>query len=905
MFDLTKDIDKYAGIPPYASELYGVYQPLLGWQSNMTKKWIQRGGRLIDPRAKRILDGRILPGPMHAPDNFDTASGIVSPLEPGRGRSPYRVLLVKALNSELILRVQARLQAFVDEQNGRLPTGDEWLQVVNINVVMDPETGDLRRINDELRDRMLDEAYQAGQLGTPEQIEALKQAHLAQMQYESQIAAFLIAFAEGQGGNAPDELRNLFVVQEASPLSDLLRPVDPLATIDPSDKDSGALSPVGFVHLFRQYFFDLGTFLGEPVEHIWLSPGATTELVEVSTRKTIVERTEEMTLTSTNRSERSAITKDEISDAVKQENESSTKLGVSTTNTLSYYVYQGTVSASFDLSNTRREAREKTHKQNREQTEKLSSEIKRNFKSTFKTVTETTDTRSRRYVIQNPSDKLVNYELRRKMRRVGVQVQDIGTRLCWQVFIDDPGAALGLAELVHFAEAPDLDKLKAPEKLPFPTSITKKVVAPIPFQPILNYSNNNLLFDFGYQETIASPYTGKFLSRSDYREEDDQVIMGGFVFKFDPPQTGYELTGDIRLVTVQGNKQAVIRDKTVDKAAGTFTLIMEQLHFGGENVINLEMELVFAPTPIEIQRVEKANNTADTRFNEEKNRAYQESYQDAVRQRIKAASEIVQRPSWDLREEERTVVYRKLIRRLMIDSWQLPDTDENRRLSHVRAEVVRSIFDVDSMLYFVAPEWWMPQRRRGRLDLDVKGLDQTFNLTEQDLVTWGGEKRPDNYKITEESAPARLGSSLGWLMQLDGDNLRNAFLNAPWVKAVIPVHPGREEAALNWLQHIEGHEDDGWHSPYLGTAVEDAEFQGKEVGEVLAIIAERMVKENGGVDQTLKADEVYEKGFSHLQGGFNAGLAPNEVFSQWIAVLPTDQIVAVDYAPTDLMVGNK
>jgi hypothetical protein len=30
MFDIRKAIGKYQGIPPYASELYGMYQPLLG-----------------------------------------------------------------------------------------------------------------------------------------------------------------------------------------------------------------------------------------------------------------------------------------------------------------------------------------------------------------------------------------------------------------------------------------------------------------------------------------------------------------------------------------------------------------------------------------------------------------------------------------------------------------------------------------------------------------------------------------------------------------------------------------------------------------------------------------------------------------------------------------------------------
>ncbi len=130
--------------------------------------------------------------------------------------------------------------------------------------------------------------------------------------------------------------------------------------------------------LFRQYFFDLGTFLGESVEHIWLAPGTTIEPIEVSTRKTTIERSEESAQETTTRAEQSIEVKDELSDAVT------------------------------------------AHKENREQAEKLSSEIKRSFKSVFKMVTEATDTRSRRYVLQNPSANLLDDELRRKMRRVGV-----------------------------------------------------------------------------------------------------------------------------------------------------------------------------------------------------------------------------------------------------------------------------------------------------------------------------------------------------------------------------------------------------------------------------------------------------------------------------------------------------
>ena len=102
----------------------------------------------------------------------------------------------------------------------------------------------------------------------------------------------------------------------------------------------------------------------------------------------------------------------------------------------------------------------------REQSNKLSSEIRKNYKSTFKTVTETTDISSKRMVLNNTTEKLVNYELRRKMRQVAVQVQDVGTYLCWQTFVDRPGNALGLSNLVHIAQKPDGQIPQPPEEIP-------------------------------------------------------------------------------------------------------------------------------------------------------------------------------------------------------------------------------------------------------------------------------------------------------------------------------------------------------------------------------------------------------------------------------------------------------
>ncbi|HEX6427087.1 MAG TPA: hypothetical protein VF008_05350, partial [Niastella sp.] len=620
MFDLFKDIDRYKGITPYASEHYGVYQPLLGWESKLTKKWIQKGGGFIDPQVKKILDGRLTPGPATV-NNPHPLEFMALPLEPAHGKSPFKVTLAKNLNSELLKIVQSSVQAFVDNPgtNGRLPKDEEWNQILEINQLMDVDHGPLRKVNDIYKNRLNLEmqAETRGQGVTPALLAAYQQKHLEYMQFESQIATFLLSYAEGQGGLDPNELKKLFHIHTAPPLTDILLPTDPLSNIDPNDK-SGSLSPVGLVHLFRQYFFDLGTFVGEPVEHIWLAPGTTIELIEVSTRKTMIERTEETYQEINSHTEESSAVKDEISDAVKSENSSSTKLGVSMTNTVNYKVYQGTATASFGAESTRKDARENTQKQTREQAEKLSSDIKRSFKSVFKTVTETSDMRSRRYVLQNTGPDLINYELRRKMRRIGVQLQDLGTQLCWQVFIDNAGLKLGLAELVHFAESPDLSNLKGPEIGPPPSAIPKKVSLPIPFQPMPGTPHDDKGADYGKtKQRSGEPYTGNRTNTTDEDEEDKEVVMGPFKYKFDPPQSNYELA-EVRLVGPQGNKQAISRPAEIqDKVGGSFSLILDHVNFGGEPSLLFDVELFWTPLPQAKTDYDTAVKQAQAKYDEE------------------------------------------------------------------------------------------------------------------------------------------------------------------------------------------------------------------------------------------------------------------------------------------------
>ncbi len=132
---------------------------------------------------------------------------------------------------------------------------------------------------------------------------------------------------------------------------------DPLATFGHNDLQA-VLSPIGLVHLFRQYFFEFDTFLGPPVGHIWLPPGATLELVEETTRRTLTERTVETLVDALDRTEKTDTVHDELSTAIREENRTNTKFGFGTN--VNYDNGTTEVGANTDLSldNSRTSARE-------------------------------------------------------------------------------------------------------------------------------------------------------------------------------------------------------------------------------------------------------------------------------------------------------------------------------------------------------------------------------------------------------------------------------------------------------------------------------------------------------------------------------------------------------------------
>lgn len=883
---LTNLID-YKSVLPYSSEIFGVYQPLLGWKGKRNlDRFIKRpdfSNTIRDRRFFETLKAKVVINMAERPAAMmNTGNNLVRELSIFTATSDSSRSLFA---DELAKLFEGR---FDESRANRIFTNqmfDEILQRTAASIL---------------------ENYKKDVLeNSPSAYEVLNR----RAKQESIMAGSLLSLYERKEFKAVEDIifsKNPFIT--AKPLIE-----NPFESFDPTKElDRVCLSPVGIVHLFRQYFYELDTFLGTPVGHVWLSPGSTVELIESSTRREIVEKTTESFVETIVKNESTITNKDEISDAVKEENENNTKFGANVSGEQNWVWGEAAQSASFDMGTTQKTAREKSHKQMREQTTKLSSEIRKNFKSTFKTVTEVTDVSSKRMVITNATGKLLNYELRRKMRQVAVQVQDIGTYLCWQTYVDEPGRDLGLANLVHIAKKPDGDSPKAPDELEIlqPFKTTAPLV--IPYISVGVVNDDDALDEF---YVVNPKHNDELIEDNGDGDDDDNYRIRRFHhMTMKPDRQGYKL----QAVHVQGNSNVTLKTEVTDALKGNFTVKLNTIHFNDQQSVTTQAEYEWVVCDAsESNYIKERNKKQDEKveaYENEKKEQVKMQYINAARERIKLASNILPRKYEELREEERIIVYRRLIKDLGKNvvgaQKKSKDTDY-----HVFSELLNSIFDINKMLYFVAPEWWKA-RENSRLQMggvNAENNQSTPNIVipNENFVSWG-TPREDNYLITEDSSPAKMGSSLGWLLQLDGDNLRNAFLNSPWVKAVIPIRPGKEKEALNWLKHVEGMNGIGPADMYQGP---EPEHQGKTIVKVLDELAEKVKSkhkdsfttktfpendetetiDDRNIVSATPVDRVYEHGFYPLQGGFRLDVDKEfQIFDQWVEILPTDQVVPVE-----------
>ncbi len=842
----------FKGRMPYASELSGVFQPLLGWRGASGRR-IQR--RALIERVSAVAARGIGAGP---------AAGLGLPAD---FRSGVAVL------DQLVALAAARYPGRADLQP------DEWRALLTPDVVQSAVDGASRAMPGP------EAAFAVRSMPSP-----LASFHQSAGAIVSQMVA-----------QQPDALNSLLPANASAVALDYLSRFPRLA--------DAVLTPIGLLELFRQYFFEFDSFLGPPVAHVWVSPGATVELIESTVQRRVVERSIESLVEVTTKSEMTIETKDELSEAVKQDNADDMKVALSASGGFNVGVAHGEASATFDLNQHRQTAMEQTHKRSRAQTEKKSTEIRQSYKTTFRTLSEQTDTTSKRYVLQNATDKLINYELRRKMRRVGVQLQHLGTRLCWQYYLDEPGQGLRVSQLVHLAHISDADLgLKPPEAPPAMDPKEEDFIALLALVKKAGWGAQSA-WDENFFNGVA-------------QEDPNKTVEWRFHFT-QPPPNGYELQAFAYLdklpqaelegrpillqdpvISLDPDPNEANKDKALQdaRAAGKFLVAIPGINFHSALGLRIRLKLRYAATAGSLQQgqAEFAKRQAD--YTDQRARAYQESFIKAVRERIKAAGDVRTRLFDDLREEERHAVYRRLIDALTHNAEAMHD-------KHLAAELVRQFFDVDAILYFVAPDWWDPSvRRRAQLGAATPETisGETITLKSTDTVGWGDHVNTvgDPYLVTEESRAAPLGASIGWVLQLDGDRMRNAFLNSSWAKVVVPIRPGHEREAIAWLRD-QAEQEVGLNTPYLLQPNDPQEWAGKKLEDVLDALVTKLQAEHDTarkVDSTVEAlpgERVFEKGFDPLAGGVRFDAEALTVFDQWVEMLPTDQVVAVGYEPKD------
>lgn len=916
------DLTDYTAILPFASELFGVYQTLIGWRSKRQARRLASGAAL-DSRAMLSSLAHRFAGradPLFNADHQlqECRARIGDPAHP-QPRDLSGSVLLGAIVEQL-------------RQRPEPPRGDRWEEIINENALTGLLEGSVCQEYTRDYTRRWREGTQQPNF-TPE---PLKTAVASELRGESALAGLLLELAARRryaqldalfygAGLDPPSVNELF-----AEMPDTFR--DPFLTFDPTRQVKDVtLSPLGIVHLFRQYFFELDTFLGTPVSHVWLSPGTTVELIETSTRRTLTERTTETLFERAQKDEKTASEGYEFSEGVKQDNRSDTKLGFSTTVTQSWGTGSATANASIDLNKTQQVGREQAHKRMREQSAKISVEIRQSFKSTFKTVTETTDTSSKRYVISNPTGQLINYELRRKMRQVGVQIQDVGTYLCWQTFVDDPGDQLALPNMIHIAKPADLAAVPAFNEIPMPPEYVDIAFSG---EAVWNFPDNDRQWAGAHPDV-----GGRFVPLAtheiigvpaDYevvREPDPFIPIAKTVMAAaDDDSWNAANWGFLGMVTPD---RKYVRVGVMTGPGGLAW--DDRITFKVSGAVRCRL---MAAKRTEIQQANDKLRKEIKVVELENARKTEKAYLDAVHERVTLASQVTKRKFEHLREEERTIVYRNLIKMLMSEHLyqNTPETPSGHQMRHVLSELINAIFDVDKMLYFVAPEWWKPRRVAGQLALSGPSLTDAID---GHVVRWADDEAHGKYFITDKSDPATLGASLGWLLQLDGDELRNAFLNAPWVKAVIPIRPGKEQTAIQWLKSVGVEGVDGLDAAYaapeaelnrirsglLATDPADPVASNAQVTiddairhlcqEVAAKhrLAMTVAKypdasDEDDIDAQINDDnrvastpieKVFEHGFYPLKGGFKAvGEKPFKVSSQWIEILPTDQVVPVE-----------
>jgi hypothetical protein len=529
----------------------------------------------------------------------------------------------------------------------------------------------------------------------------------------------------------------------------------------PVDGDyTEALSPIGIAHFYRQLYFNTSEGVGPIEEAFTVAPAETLEVVYETVRRQIHEELVEVGSETVSETAVESKNLDEVSDKVSSMIQRDSSAAMSANATVSASggigVWSASASASFaassDLKTSSQRGTELASRRLKETTKRASERITKSFSIKTRDVLDITTTNVTRRVISNTSATPVSYALRRVYRRVVVKVQDLGSRLVWQVYLRDPGGGLAHSKFVHFlASQPIADPVAPPATKPRPTGGTDT-----------GTTSASLQWDVDRKTYFVS-----LVVQTGSDRHVTAVSIDGIT----------DLEGGGKEDYAPSARNDVQWNQKYDAGTNTFSVNIGVLP-GDAASVQVNYTYVYDAGPSVLTAWEDERAAAQAAFEKAEADARQKALMEQF-ERDKALiterSKIRPRPANDLRREERYEVMNRMITHLFATSTQ------GTTPSPLEIELFHRYFDIEAIFVYTHPSWWKPR----------------YSPVKTGLA------RPP-YEITAESEPAPMGSSLGWLLQLDGDTRRNEFINSPWIRVCLPIRAGREREAIGWLAaHIE------------------------------------------------------------------------------------------------------
>lgn len=511
-----------------------------------------------------------------------------------------------------------------------------------------------------------------------------------------------------------------------------------------------ALSPIGIVHFYRQLYFNTIEGYGPVEEAFTVAPLETFEVVLENVRRQIHEEQTEMGLEVISESATESKNLDEISDKVSSMVQRDFSAGMSANVSGGIGVWQVGASANFTLGLNSQTSRDVATRRLQEVTKRASERITKSYTVKTRDLTETVTTSMTRRVIKNESADPVSYGLRRVMRKVNVKVQDLGPALVWQLYLRDPGRGLAQSRFVHFREAEQIAVPDIPPGVP-----------PRPKGGMDGGQTTSAI-------TIEKGPDGvdRYWVTIKITVGADRQVTGITIDQIS------DLSEPDKEDASPSPIQGVPTPSPVFSAATNTWICKAAVAPGNSYSVSVAYTYRWDPAKAimdewEAQRAAAVNTLTQQALTEQFERN---------KQLITRKSKIRPRPANDLRREERYEVMNRMV------STMFAHSDNPAVPSPLEIEYFHRYFDIEMMFIYNHPSWWKPRYGAGD----------------------AGAGRPA-YEITEESDAASMGSSLGWMLQLDGDTRRNEFLNSPWVRVCLPIRAGREREAIAWLaKHVEG-----------------------------------------------------------------------------------------------------